>query len=289
MVLPLPASNLWWREATNSGHTLLFMILSYVVFYQIRSKTHYSNNLIIFFIVLLTGMLLGVVIEMLQGLVHREMSWNDLYKNFFGLMSGLGLAILFHPKNDYQWKKTGIFLVLFSISFLLLGIYPLLQLSWHYIQRDKDFPVIVDFESNWSSSFIRFNKAEIIRKPGNDSKKMFRIRFDQGEFPGVNIIEPEQDWSAYSRLRFSVFSYNKKDVAFLLRVHDKMHNQNYPDRFNQRLTIKPGLNKIVVKLSLIQKGPVNRLLDLSNIAGLTLASVNNEEPLLLDISNIYLE
>ena len=53
------------------------------------------------------------------------------------------------------------------------------------------------------SSFIRFNNAEVIS--GLDAGRgkntgLHRVRFYQGEYPGLSVIEPEPDWSKYSNL-----------------------------------------------------------------------------------------
>ena len=287
LFMPLAAGNLWWREVFNSGHTILFLFISFVLYFRLSATYRFSNSVIIHLVVLVTCLLLGVAIEMLQGLLQRETSVDDLYRNFFGIMSGLGLVSLRHQKI----LSNKILMVIFFLGFLLLGTCPLFQISWHTIQRSHAFPVILDFKADWSGSFVHFNKAEMEGASGKagDKNSLFRIRFDTGNFPGVSIIEPASDWSAYRNLRFKVASGHDENIDLFLRIHDRNHDNNHQDRFNQKLLIHPGLNEIVISLAQIEKAPLNRDLDLTSIAGLILFMSKVEKPKLLEIGNIYLD
>ena len=287
LFMPLAADNLWWREVFNSGHVILFLFISFVLYFQLSATLRFSNSAIIYLIVLVTGLLLGVTIELLQGLLQREASVDDLYRNFFGIISGLGMVSLRHQ----TLLPNKILMLIFSLGFLLLGTCSLFQISGHYIQRANAFPVILDFNEGWFNSFVRFNRAEMEVYSGkaDDNHRLFRIRFDAGRYPGVAIIEPVPDWSAYSNLRFKVVSGHDKNMDLFVRIHDRKHDHNYQDRFNQKLIIHPGLNEVVIPLAQIEKGPLNRDLDLANIAGLIIFMSKVEKSQLLEISNIYLD
>ena len=287
LFMPLAAGNLWWREAFNSGHVILFAVISYVLYFRVSITFRFSNTVIIYLIVLVAGLLLGLAIEVLQDLLQREASIDDLYRNFSGIISGLGLVSLRRQKSLFN----KILMAMFSLGFLLLGTCSLFQISWHYIQRTNAFPVILDFNAEWSDSFVRYNRAELDMSSGRpgDKDRLFRIRFETGLYPGVAIIEPAPDWSAYRNLRFKVTSGAENDTNLILRIHDKSHDNNYRDRFNQKLILHPGLNEMVITLDQIKKGPANRDLDLTNIAGLILFLSKVERPQLLEISNIYLD
>ena len=287
LFMPFATGNLWWREVFNSGHVILFLFISVVLYFWLSGTFRFSNSAIIYLIVLLMGMLLGVAVEMLQGLLQRETSVDDLYRNFFGIISGLGFVSL----RDQRKLRNKILVVIFSLGFLLLGSFSLFQISWHYIQRTNAFPVILDFDAEWSGSFVRFNKTEVEVSSGKagDKSSLFRILFDAGSFPGVSIIEPAPDWSVYRNLRFKVASGYDENIDLFLRIHDKNHDYKYQDRFNQKLILYPGLNEIVISLVQIEKGPLNRDLDLTNVAELIIFMSKVEKSQLLEISNIYLD
>ena len=84
---------------------------------------------------------------------------------------------------------------------------------------------------------MRFNNAKLLGPSvlvSDEINSLFRLKFEPGEYPGVSVIEPEKHWLAYNRLRFKVFTDNAEDVILVLCVHDKSHNYNYDDRFNEK-------------------------------------------------------
>lgn len=284
----VPANNLWWREAINSGHTLLFVFFTFVIHSQINTRMRFSNVFVIYLFVLIIGMLLGVVIEVLQSVGQREASLNDLYRDFLGIMTGLSLLSLFNTKNTHYQKIASIIM---AAGFLLLALYPLLQLSWHYIERHNAFPVVIDFNANWSSSFVRFNDAIMIKVSASHQydSHLRLVQFNPGNYPGISVIEPEPDWSNYHNLRLKIVSMNELSHYMTLRVHDYKHNQGYSDRFNKKLLIQPGLNEFIISLNQIRYAPADRELDLKNIAGLILFSGRLKKPLRFSVSYIGLE
>ncbi len=288
LFLPISTTNLWWREALNSGHVILFVFVSFALYSVLSTRSYLASSIKTYLAVLVIGLLLGVAVEILQGMLQREASIEDLYKNIFGLVSGLGFVSFTQQKI---WRKK-ILLAIFSFGFLLLGTSSLFQISWDYLQRDKAFPSITALDEKWFASFYRFNKAEllgVVEPAAKDSAKLYRLRFDPGKYPGINIIEPEENWSAYGKLRFIVFSANKENIELILRVHDKKHNQNYNDRYNERFVISPGQNDIAVNLTKIRDAPADRELNLHNIAGVQLFLNNTQHSLFLELSDLFLE
>lgn len=287
LFMPMPTDNLWWREVFNSGHTVLFLVLSFVLFFRLQAVFHFSSAIIAYLTVAALMILLGMAIEMIQSMLQREASIDDLYRNFIGIISGLGFVSLTRQKNS----RNKMLALMFSLAFLFLGTRSLFQISCHYMQRDKAFPMITEFDERWSSSFVRFNNAELLGLVDierDKNIKFYRLRFDASQYPGVSVIEPEKNWSAYSKLHLSVYSDNTSDIKLVLRVHDHRHTQAYNDRFNKRYVIRPGLNEIEVNLSEVRKAPVGRELDLANIAGVGFFLVNVEKSLFLEVSNIFL-
>ncbi len=74
-----------------------------------------------------------------------------------------------------------------------------------------------------------------------------------------------------------------------IRVHDAKHNQDFSDRFNIRLQIRPGLNEIEIMLSQVVRGPSDREPDLENVAGIGLFVQKQDDFDRLEIERIFLE
>ena len=288
LFLPIAADNLWWREVFNSGHTALFLVISFVLYFWLLSTFPFLSAGIMYLTVLLLMLLLGIAIELIQSGLHREASMDDLYKDFYGIISGLGFVMFVRQKN----ARNRILSFVFSLAFLFFGVSSLFQLGWHYAQRDSAFPVLVDFDKNWLASFVRFNNTELLGHANTertDNEKFYRLRFDVAQYPGVSIIEPEENWSDFNKLHFDVYSDNASDIEMVLRIHDQLHTQAYSDRFNKVYVIRHGLNEIDVNLSDVRKAPLNRELDLMNITGVKFFLINLETSVFLEVSNMFLE
>lgn len=289
LFLPLPGNSLWWREVFNSGHVALFVFLAFFIYGQLKATPRLLNSLVIYPVVLIVGISLGGLIELLQSFVQRDASINDLYSDFFGLLAGLSLIAAYSLKK-HQYKKVATALLLVSVIFVSIGVLPLIQLSWFYAERQRAFPVIVDFDADWSFRFMRFDKVDLLeRTRRSQSKAVYPVQFNLGKYPGISVIEPEPDWSDYRSLRMKIFSKNKGDFILVLRIHDDKHNQQFLDRFNMRLQIRQGMNEIDVPLKRVELAPRGRKMDLANIAGIILFMREPDEPVRLEMSNIYLE
>ncbi len=289
LFLPLPVNSLWWRELFNSGHTVLFALLSFVIYQQVKAAAFLSGTLARYFLVLLIGISLAVLTELLQGFVQRDASLADLYSDVFGLLAGLCLIAGYELKKN-QVRKKAVALLVAGGGFLLIGVLPLLQLSWSYAERQQAFPVIADFGADWTSRFLRLDDAVFLKQTRQSREKaVYPVQFNRGEYPGISLTETEPDWSGYHFLRFNIFSENEKSIMLTLRIHDVKHNLQFSDRFNMRLIIRPGLNRINVPLHLVARAPRDRDLDLANVAGVILFVHEPHEPVRLGVSNIYLE
>lgn len=76
--MPFSATNLWWTEVFNSGHVILFLLISFEFYFWLSATFCFSSAAIIYLAVLVAGQLLDMAIETLQGLLHREAGVGDL-------------------------------------------------------------------------------------------------------------------------------------------------------------------------------------------------------------------
>lgn len=263
---PMQASNFLWREVLNSGHTILFIYLSFVIYSQV--KNHTTSIYLALFYVFVFGSLLGVVIELVQLLTQRDFSLSDLYRDVIGIMAGVCLIAAFSLIKIPSKKIIAVSILFVGLGFIVLGMSQLILLSKHYVERQLAFPVIMSATSSWSNTFIQY---------------------DEADYPGLTITEPEQDWTEHRNLRLILLLKNEKEIKLTLRIHDKAHNQERVDRFNMRFSVAAGVNEIVVPLTKVQNGPVGRMLDMGDIAGVSLFSNNREEWGQLEVKTISLE
>lgn len=289
LFFPFTTESLWWRQALNSGHTFFFLLLSFFLYYQLKKVPQFSETHIVFLSTMIVCGLLAVLIELVQGYFHnilqRESSFEDLYKDSFGIIAGLSL-VAYTRQTVVRYKLLYLFV---SLVFVTFGTYSFLQISWHSIQRANALPLVTQYDANWMASFSRLHQVVLTDVLEGQDGKRYRVRFDEGKYPGIEIIEPVHDWRSYERISFYVWSDNESDVDLMLRIHDAEHNQDYSDRYNKRFVVHPGENNISVDLSDIRQAPVNRELSLNNVAGLKLFMIDVKESVFLELSNIYFQ
>lgn len=268
LFVPLPKATLWWREAINCGHILVFIFLPVLIVPWLQQSMPKAERYTVYLIVVGISLVLGALIEGLQTFVGREASLHDMAGNVIGTVAGLLLYTAFDQNRVIRRRLLEVVLVVAAIGVLLAGLSPLLRLSWHYLERENAFPVVMDFTADWADSFVQY---------------------DEGQYPGVTIIEPKADWSDYKTLDFSVMSSAQRPVRLVIRVHDRAHDQSFDDRFNRRLIAKPGKNNYRIPLAEIRDGPVHRQLDLHHVAGLTVFTTSQDDWAQLGVGSIVLD
>ena len=90
-------------------------------------------------------------------------------------------------------------------------------------------------------------------------------------------------------MRLDVFSTAENTMWQTIRVHDDKHNQDFSDRFNVKLQMRPGMNRVEIPLSQIVSGPDSRQLDLANIAGIGVFVSKLRDYNRLKMGDIFLE
>jgi hypothetical protein len=89
----------------------------------------------------------------------------------------------------------------------------------------------------------------------------------------------------------SIFNPDPEPLQLVLRVHDEWHDkheQSYDERFNTSFTVVTGWNDLVFPMSDIENGPRYRTLNLSEIRGLSIFSVELPAPRTIFIDQLEL-
>lgn len=300
-LVQLPANSLLWREIQNTGHSFAFGMLALVAFFLLRTTglnkgdKPASAYLGAFALCLATG----IAVELVQFRIGRDADILDVLRNGIGSISFLGIYAAFDPKlAKYRKKKRGLFrgaLVTGSLLLLLAGLLPLIGLSASYLQRDRAFPVLIDFDADWNRSFISTQDSRLQLVPAPPSwqqtgnKRAGLITLYPAQYPGLALHDPVGDWTGYSYLSFHIYSENPQEYTLTLRIHDRQHNWRYEDRFNTRLSIQAGDNLFHIPLEKIRSAPKGREMDMTAISNMTLFAVEPEHPLQFYLSNVRLE
>ncbi len=295
-----PEDNILWRSISNTGHVPFFGLLS-LIFLSLSSMLLRKKSRLHHYLLAFAGAsLIGLFSEAIQILGPRDADLGDFLRDLAGILLFLGFYATFDRGLKYFWESmsSGAYKIILRIVTLLIFlslISPPVIWSLAYLERNDKFPVICDFESYWDRMFIRTQQAEmeIMQVPdtmdGMGDDMAARITFKPGEYPGLEIIEPYPDWRGYGYFQFEVFSELDSLVNLALVIKDTHHNNEYYDRFNRRLVIKPGLNKIKIPLDEVKNAPRNRQTDMKNIASVLIFMYNISREYVLYLDDLELE
>lgn len=282
MFVQLPGDNLLWREFQNAGHTFLFGAIAIAVLHVLYGVYPAVNRrpVLLYSMATLVSFIVASITESGQLLTQRDASLPDLARDMIGIITCLGLYSCIDPVAVSFWDKgqsilrTGV--IVLCLLMLVASLLPFLRVSVAYSQRNEAYPRIIDFNADWSRHFIKLNHANLSQTTApaglgsGTNDKIARLTLNPAQYPGVTIIELYSDWSTFKTLVLDIFSTEPAAFELVLRVHDKKHNQEYSDRFNQRLLVVPGRNHFSIPLVAIQHAPKGREMDMQKIDGIIL-------------------
>jgi uncharacterized membrane protein YuzA (DUF378 family) len=294
----LQNQNLFWGPLHDSAHTYAMFLITWLLLRLFSSAA--SNESIdeqgvkaTNSVLIIGGVFLGgIAIEIIQPYFGRSASFLDIYYNLVGIGCAGGVFALSLRKSKAKARHvaayTAIALMLASSLFLpVLGAYTLRA-------QEQSLPQLLNFEDAWQQRLWRTGGTgltSLIKAPSGweeNQSTALQVTFNPGKYPGFNFAYPPKTWSGYSHLSFEVFSKLDTDRKLTLRIHDDAHSQDYSDRFNRTLEIKPGLNKIEIPMSEIQNAPRSRAMALDEIAGMALFMVQPEGSPSLYFDNLTL-
>ena len=292
----MPLNIFLWRYIFDAGHIPLFGVIS-IAFLGISQTLYarrFTNPLMHYIIAFVLTCLLGLITEVLQYFTPRDADLWDIISDGIGAICFLGLYLTFDRRLTGSGVVFGRKLkYLIRLAVVILGLVAMMPtINWigAYLNRNNRFPIICNFESDWEQKFVFVNNASlsIVHSPeyfGDSIDNNYgRVDFNKTGHSNFKIVEPYPDWTGYDNFSFSIFSANSETIGINLQIKDRLYNKNIDDKFNQPLSINPGLNIINIPLEEVINAPKNRRIDIRKISLITLSllrPINN--------CNIYLD
>lgn len=261
------------------GHVVVFFLASAMVLHQFRYWIDRHHLRLTSLAALCLG--IGAGIELIQPWFGRDRSLIDLTYDAVGISAAVLLYLANHRRT---WTLRGIAITLLTLSVAIPATYGTMALA-----RTFSVPYLAGFEYFWEQEIWRPNEHSSARiEPNPAGGHWLRVDMGIGPYPGVSLPEIHRDWRDYNTLALRVFSPQTQSLTLTLRIHDAQHNNDYDDRLNQRLSIQPGINDLVINLNDVASAPKNRRMDLSQIQSLMLFVVSPKQPLTVYVDEIRL-
>jgi hypothetical protein len=264
------------KELWNIGHILLFSLFSY---YVVKSWSSFLKKNMLYQIIILISItaIISLIIELSQYIfANGTPDLSDVRRNFVG--TALGFLFICSIKN----KKLLFFLRTLIVIIIILELIPVSLAFADEFRASSKFPILSDFESKlelsrWSGDmpFVR-SKTKVLH-----GKSSLKVTFGTSKYSGVFLNYFPSNWMKYKYLKYNIYYSDIDTLYFTCRIHDEKHEKSiqvYSDRYNRQYFLVKGWNEILISLNDVKNAPKNRIMDMANIRGLGIFTVQLSEP-----------
>lgn len=233
--------------------------------------------------------LIGVSIELLQYGTSRTPNTGDLVRDLCGTL----LVLAFGPPG--RRLRGGYVQRLLRTAVLLLMVTLLWPLTRSLIDEAiarYQYPLLSGFETpfeldRWQGDAGLVVEASTPLSPG----KWLKLSLTTAKYSGAALKYFEGDWTPSRSLSIRFYNPDTSPLQITCRIHDLNHvdgNQEYEDRFNRRLELAPGWNRIVIDLDEVMQSPAQRNMDMRHIRGIMFFAVSLPAPRVVYLDELML-
>ena len=282
MQLPVPPT-FAGRTIENAGHMPVFFLVTLGLLIVLRTDFRFEGSRL-YALAGLIGSGLGFVSEVIQEPLARDASWEDVFSDAVGAVCALAVYALFDRRSRLT-RTTWLAALVVALGCIAFYVTPLVRMTVAYVHRNGQFPVLADFRSP-SDELWMVDYGTDHRLDGGS----LMVVYARGRWPGVSLREPVPDWSAYRTLLIDVENPETEKLGFTVRVHDRGHWRDYSDRFNRHYELAGGERRTLrIDLAEVARAPRGRLMDMRQIADITLLRDAKEGSRSLRIYSLRLE
>ena len=296
---PVPGHTVWIHRLHDFAHGPIFGCVVVLLLLALRRTQKFAALKVAsqYAIAFAGAVTLGVLTEVAQIPAGRDASWLDVRSDLIGAVSFLALWAAFDPHSPLQsapMRRGAALLVGITLFGYLLA--PIVQSAIEYSRRRSQFPVIADFSRGLDMYFTWRSNVVVDFAPLPPALRATRgesaahVRFLPQPYPGLNFHEPWADWRGYSRLAIELANPAQRPLELVVRVHDALHNNEFNDRYNKRITLPAGARDVFrFPLEEIRRAPASRVMDLANIRGVIVFRATGLPPDEMYMSRLWLE
>ncbi|WP_196140967.1 VanZ family protein [Aliikangiella sp. G2MR2-5] len=275
------------KEIWESGHFALFALLSIglILFTPLQSK----NFLIRFIAITVFCLIAGLGTELAQLAFGRSFELKDIFNDFVGGYAGFCLMI----PGDKTRKTSSVVAIILVFMLSLIGIRDLIFAVVDETRLPKEYPLLAGFESElelgrWDSKHATLSISDQHTTHGSGSLK---INWVPGDYPDVTLNHFVHDWRDHKAIHFDLYLEGDESLDIVFKVYDRLHPSSgykFSDRFNEEITLKPGINHLSFDLEEVKTRPKSREVDLANIIAFSVFTIDLKKPKTLYLDSVRL-
>ena len=297
----VPEHTRFWEALFDAGHAALFGAVALVLQSLLTRERGTGRGAASPAHAFGVTLILAAGSEVVQSLQpHRDVSVADFLRDAAGAGAFLLLDVAWRsrrsPGTAPLTTRARVGAALAAVGLLAAAAGELIYTVSLYAARDRAFPTLYSLDGSWRERPFIVTGGNVLsadqapeRTAAMDVGPLARLDLKPGLYSGLTFDEPYPDWSGHQRLTFTVVSDLDRPLVLVIRVHDATHDQRYADRFNRRLTIEPGVNRIAIPIDDIRRAPDRREMDLGRVRGIVIFAYKLERPLHLYLGPMRLE
>lgn len=278
------ASGPFYRSVWNLGHIGLFALLTLAL-----NPWRWLSGWRLWLATSGIVLLLGIVIELLQSELDRQVDWRDILRNLEGVWLVLAWGPVLSrqaPSNRLSWFLAALTGLILLFELAVTGTVAARQ--W---QVNHQLPLLYDFRQEDPSPFWTGNPSPSTLHTNNQPYSL-KIELGTETYSGVSLGNLPADWRGYGQLIITLFNPSQEQLTLTLRINDVDHDRGdnaYGDRFNTRLVLGPGFNTFTLGLDDVRNAPASRTMDMARVRRLGLFSVRLQAPRTVYLSDLRLD
>lgn len=274
-----------FKALWNIGHIIYFALFPLFIRSHIKKwPERFSSQAIL---ILTITLILGLLIELIQGSFQRTPDIDDLIRNMIGALVGISFL---PPGRKAFPPKTIRCLQIFATALVILQFYPIIiAFADEYIARNQ-FPLLSGFETpfelqRWTGN-ADFTTDQTIHHSG---QCLMKATLKTTRYSGVALKYFPENWDGYTHFQFSIYNPSTQAISLTCRIHDKIHThgaQEYRDRFNRTYELPQGWNTVSINLADVRNAPADRQMDMHHITGVSIFATALENPRVVYIDDV---
>ena len=243
---------------------------------------------------------LAAVSELLQLLLGRDASFADLLRDALGIGAAVAFSVAYDRRLEAAPRGRTVRAagVLVGVTCCTVLVAPLLLTAAAYAERERRFPVLVDFSTPGSMYFVaayggaRIDRARlpVMAHGGAPDTVGLQVQVGSGLPWAVALWEPKPGWRGYHRLCFDIANPTDDRLVLRVRVRDQYPRRERSQRDIGDLEIPPGSRQTLhLALPLPATAGLAAPFDLEGVRAAVLTSSPGNRAAAFYVAKIWLE